>query len=94
MSLFDTLVSFVNTKKTTSTTETPDGFCPNCWGKQEYGGEFYEAVRNFDADINSHSPKDGWIKEYAKKNLSGIQLHQKDNELVCQNCKLTYRKEK
>lgn len=21
---------------------TPEGICPNCWGKQEWDGEYYE----------------------------------------------------
>jgi hypothetical protein len=23
---------------------TPESFCPNCWGKQEYNGKFYNMV--------------------------------------------------
>jgi hypothetical protein len=23
----------------------PEGYCPNCWGREEYGGKFYSAIK-------------------------------------------------
>ena len=25
--------------------KSPEGFCPNCWGRQEYSGKFFEALK-------------------------------------------------
>lgn len=70
---------------------TPEGFCPNCWGRQEYQGKFYEAIENNNIDINNISDKKGWIDAYASEFLSGIQLQpNKDNEMVCSMCKVGY----
>lgn len=91
MSLIKSLTDYFKKNPTNKTEEAPDGICPNCWGEQEYGGKFYEASRNYNNDINSHDPHVGWVKEYANKYLLNIELQKKDDQLVCQNCKLTYR---
>ena len=91
MELINSLLNLINKKEKISKEDVPEGFCPNCWGRQEYGGQFYEAVKNYGVDINNTDPKVGWIQEYADKHLLGIQLKKKDDMLVCQNCNLTYR---
>lgn len=84
------LLAYLKKSSEHSKESAPNGYCPNCWGKQEYGGKFYKAVKNYKTDINTIDPKSGWIQDYVNKNLSGIQLQKKNDELVCQNCKLTY----
>ena len=78
-------------KKSTGESVVPEGFCPNCWGKQEYGGQFFEAVKNHHVDINEQNPQIGWIQDYYEKHLQGIQLEPKHEHEVCRNCKLIYR---
>ncbi len=89
MKVFESIVNFLN--KEEKSRDTPEGFCPNCWGRQEYEGQFFEAMENQNVDINNISEKKGWIQDYADKNLSGIQLKQQDDQLVCSKCKLNYR---
>ena len=69
----------------------PHGLCPNCWGNQEYGGQFYEAIKNHGLDINAANPEIGWIQDYAEKNLHKIKLEDHGDEYVCPACKITYR---
>lgn len=90
MNIINSLLVYLNKNRTFSRENTPEGFCPNCWGKQEYGGNFYDAVKNYKADIKTRDPKVGWIQDYVNENLSGIQLQKKDDKLVCQNCKIQY----
>lgn len=91
MDILDSLLNLLREKPIPTQEDTPEGLCPNCWGRQEYGKRFYEAVKNNSVDINSKNLDVGWITDYANKHLSGIQLKQKDDSLVCQKCKLTYR---
>ena len=70
--------------------EAPEGYCPNCWGTQEYSGKFYEAAKNYDADVDTKNPNVGWVQEYANKHLSGIALKHKDEDVVCPTCKVRY----
>lgn len=95
MSLFNQLKSFLQgSKAETEGTkiEVPDGICPNCWGREEYGGHFYESVKNEGVDINNINSKKGWIDAYATERLGGIQLKKNtDNVLACPTCKVTYK---
>jgi hypothetical protein len=89
--IFESLLNFLKKKPSPGDGNTPDGLCPNCWGQQQYGGKFFEAVKNYDVDINAKNPHTGWVKEYADKYLTKIELKIQDNQLVCQNCKIAYK---
>ena len=91
LNIVESLLNYLKTKPSSGDGSTPKGICPNCWGQQEYGGKFFEAVRNYHVDINETDPHVGWVKEYADKNLIGIQLEPRDDQMVCQNCKITYK---
>ena len=71
--------------------KAPEGFCPNCWGRQEYEGEFFDAMKNEGLDVNNVSQKLGWVQDYADKHLAGVRLQQETTGLVCSKCKITYR---
>lgn len=88
MKLFELLRKFL--KNENSGQEVPDGFCPNCWGSQEYEGKFYEAVKNEGMDIDQVDEHKGWVLDYAEKHLSDIQLKSSGKNAVCQKCKVTY----
>jgi hypothetical protein len=90
MSIIKSILNFLN-RKDSSDQIAPEGYCPNCWGKQEYGGQFYEAIKNEGVDIHQTNPQKGWIQDYAEKNLSGIRLKPADEGKVCPKCKVTYR---
>lgn len=88
MTLIDTLKNWL----TTSKNETPEGYCPNCWGFQEYSGNFYEAVINQGITINNVDENRGWIQNYADKYLNGIKSsHHEDETTVCSQCKIKYK---
>ncbi len=89
MSVIQSILSFLSKKEANQ--KAPEGFCPNCWGRQEYEGQFFETMKNEGIDANNVSDKKGWIQDYADKHLTGIQLHQKGNGLVCSKCKISYR---
>jgi len=91
MSLFESVVKIFKNNPSPTTTDVPDGFCPNCWGRNEYGGKFYEAMKNENVDINNISEKKGWIQDYADKHLSNIQLSHTNAGAVCSKCKVTYK---
>lgn len=71
----------------------PSGFCPNCWGRQEYGGNFYEAVKNEGIDLNNIDQKKGWIQDYVNKNLSSIALQNRGTSKTCNVCYTSFNHE-
>ncbi len=90
MKIFDALIDLL--KKDDSVVQpAPEGLCPNCWGRIEYGGQFYDAVRNNKLDINSKNPDVGWVQEYADKHLTPIQLQKQGSDYVCPKCKVSYK---
>ena len=95
MSLFNQLKSFLQrseTEKESTKIDVPDGICPNCWGREEYGGHFYESVKNEGVDINNISSKKGWIEAYAIERLGGIQFKKNaEGALACPTCRVTYK---
>lgn len=81
MTLLDKIKEFVSNKPTD---KVPDEFCPNCWGKQKYAGEFLEAIKKEKIDLNNLESKRGWIQAYSDKNLSGIKLS--GTHKTCKSC--------
>jgi hypothetical protein len=75
----------------TNQTNTPEGFCPPCWGRQEYGGEFYDAVFKENINLNNISSKEGWINAYVKQNFEGIRLTETNGAKECPSCALAYK---
>ena len=93
MDLLQSLLSFLKKKDTPEALKAPEGLCPNCWGRDEYGGHFYERVKQENLDINSNDANVGWINAYANKNLKGIALRRTGNgeEMICDKCKISYQ---
>lgn len=91
MDLLDTLLSYFKNKETLP--QSPKEICPNCWGKQEYQGKFFKALKNEKVDIDNYGKKMGWIKKYAEENLNTIKLIRKEETLekYCPKCKVSYK---
>ncbi len=92
MNLVDSLLNFLKKKGTPEELKAPEGVCPNCWGREEYGGHFYERVKQENLDVLSKESNVGWINAYANKHLAGIVLQRmgKGEELICAKCKVSY----
>jgi len=91
MNIVTSLINHLKKNQSSENDGAPEGLCPNCWGRTEYGGKFYEAVANNGVDINGKDPKVGWIQEYADKNLASLQLVNKNDSIVCNKCKVSYK---
>jgi len=66
------------------TKKVPDGVCPNCWGKQEWDGEFYKRIKakNITPESNTYT---SFIHEVAEK-LDKITL--KEDSYLCETCNM------
>jgi hypothetical protein len=94
MDIVSSIINFIKGGKKKE--EVPEGLCPNCWGRQEYNGEFYKAIQHEEIDTNNVDAKRGWIQGFVAQNLEGIALfeHPDSSDLVCSKCKTHYKKEK
>lgn len=93
MNLIANIKTFFKKKESNLTVMAPEGFCPNCWGRQEYGGNFYEAMKNEGVNITNIDKKKGWIQDYVSKNLSNIVLKKKGETQTCSVCYTSYNHE-
>jgi hypothetical protein len=89
MELLKIFTNFLSRKEDSN--DAPEGFCPQCWGRQEYEGKFYEAIYKEQINAENISSKAGWIDAYVKQNLEGIKLKEIDGIRECSTCNLTYR---
>lgn len=89
MELFKVFKNLLGKKDTPN--ETPEGYCPQCWGRQEYGGKFYDAVYKEQINLNNIDSKKGWINAYVTKNLEGIKLKDAEGVRECSSCNITYK---
>ncbi len=62
------------------------GYCPNCWGRQEYQDQIHSAARKDQIDLNNIDKKMGWIQAYAAKNLSSMKLVDANGKMSCRGC--------
>jgi hypothetical protein len=92
MNIVDALYKFLLKKNSEQEDSTPEEICPNCWGRQEYGGKFYESVKQANLDISHKDEALGWIADYANTHLKGIALQRKGDteEIVCIGCKVSF----
>ena len=91
MSALSNLIDYIKAEKKQE--EVPEGYCPNCWGRQEYGGAFYKAVKKEKIDLNNIEAHRGWSQSLAPKYLYGIELKKKGKEFACEQCSTEYIKE-
>ncbi|MDT0558915.1 hypothetical protein RM697_09660 [Ichthyenterobacterium sp. W332] len=68
------------------TGNAPNGVCPNCWGKQEWDGEFYKKIKANNITPEHHTYT-SFIHEVAEK-LDKIVL--KEDSYECETCKTTF----
>ena len=89
MSLIDSITHLLNPAKEEAV--TPPGYCPNCWGRQEYAGKFLDKMEEERIDLNNVSEKLGWIQAHAVKHFEGIKIHETHDKFECPSCKLTVK---
>ena len=66
------------------TKNAPEGICPNCWGKQEWEGDYYKFMKGENGNPNKET-YNSFIQNVARK-LDKITI-EKDS-YTCETCKL------
>ncbi len=88
MNAFKNILNFLNVNPNKNHEISQEGFCPNCWGRQEYDGQIYQAIKSENTESKKY--KSGWITNYTEKNLRGIQLHATEKKRGCKVCFESY----
>ena len=84
--MIDKLLAFFKKPAKETKGMTPEGFCPNCWGEQEYDGKIRELYEDKQIDVNNHEANYAFIQEFMVTHLDGIKLKKGNNGYECPTC--------
>ncbi len=88
MSLIENLKKYFSQKdKSQDTPLAPEGVCPNCWGKQEWDGEYYKFMKGQKGDPSKETYT-SFVQDVARK-LDKITIHK--DTYTCETCSITYK---
>jgi len=88
--MIETLISFFKKSKNETKKQVPDGFCPNCWGNQEYDNTIRELYEDKQIDVNNHNANYAFVQDFIVTRVKGIHLKKGNNSFECPTCKITY----
>jgi len=88
--MIEKLLSFFKKSKEETKGKAPEGFCPNCWGSQEYDNEIREMYIDKQIDVNNHAANYAFIQDFVVTHIKGIHLKKGNNGFECPTCRAKY----
>ena len=85
------IFNFFTKPKTNTQDSVPEGYCPNCWGEQEYDRTIRKLYKDKQIDINNHEASHAFIQEFVVNQIEGIHLKKGDNSFDCPTCKRKFK---
>ncbi len=89
--MLKTLLKFFQKPASETKGKVPEGYCPNCWGEQEYDKQIRKLYVDKQIDINNHEENHAFIQDFVVTHLSGIQLRKGNNSFECPTCKRSFK---
>lgn len=87
MGLIENLKTYFKSKENQKESRSaPVGVCPNCWGAQEWDGEYYKFMKGQSGNP-SEDRYNNFVQEVARK-LDKITV--KGSTYTCETCKVNY----
>lgn len=66
--------SVINYYQSKRIQENQSALCPNCWGHQNYQGEFLNVMKRDHINYKVVGERGGWMLAYVSSKLQGIRL--------------------
>jgi hypothetical protein len=88
--MIETLINFFKKSPSETKDAVPEGYCPNCWGKQEYDNEIRELYEDKQIDVNNHAANYAFIQDFVVTRIDGIHLKKGNNSFDCATCETKY----
>jgi hypothetical protein len=85
--MIEKLIAFFKQSPEKTKGKTPEGLCPNCWGRQEYDNRIRELYDDLQIDVNNHQTNFAFIQDFMVTNLNGIKLIKGNRGLECPTCR-------
>jgi hypothetical protein len=87
MNILENIKAYFNAKSDGNVSlKTPEGVCPNCWGKQEWDGEYYKFMKGQNANPSDETYT-SFVQNIAR-NLDKITI--KESTYTCETCQIKY----
>ena len=89
MSIIQNIKNYFTAKSEGNITEkAPEGICPNCWGKQEWEGDFY-TLNKGDKLVGNDQTYNNFINKIVESNVNGITIN--EDTYTCETCKTNFK---
>jgi hypothetical protein len=76
---------FAKKDKGETVAAAPEGMCPNCWGYNEWEGEYYQVVKkDVQSNNNNEDVYNNFINKVVEKHVESTS--QQGNKYVCLTC--------
>jgi hypothetical protein len=85
--MIEALMQFFKKSAKETAKAVPDGFCPNCWGEQEYDKVIRQLYKDKQIDVNNYAANYAFIQDFIVNQLNGIHLIKGNNGMLCPTCK-------
>lgn len=85
--MIESLIKYFKKPSNETKGKTPEGYCPNCWGKQEYDNVIRELYKDKQIDVNNHTSNHAFIQNFVIQKIDGIQLKKGKNSFECPTCR-------
>ena len=87
MNIIKSVLEHFSKKNNKEENSSPEGVCPNCWGRQEWDSKYYEAVLDRQIDVNNGNANYAFIQDFIVNNIDGITLQKNQGGYTCPTCK-------
>ena len=74
--------------KQKETSELSQGYCPNCWGDQEYDKLIREKYEDAQITVNNHNANYAFVQDFIVTHMNGIKLKSTVKRTECPTCKI------
>ncbi|MFT7441734.1 MAG: hypothetical protein ACI9Q3_000093 [Maribacter sp.] len=90
MNIIQNIKNYFNSKSEGNpSANAPEGICPNCWGQQEWEGEFYKLNKG-NKLVGNDQTYANFIHKIVETNIEGITI--KEDSYDCETCNINYKK--
>ncbi len=88
--MIEDLINYFKKPEEETKGKAPRGFCPNCWGEQEYDSMIRELHKDKQIDVNNHKAHYAFIQDFVVTHVQGIRLTKLENGWQCPTCKAVF----
>jgi len=93
MNLLEHIIKLISGEIEDGENRCVSGYCPNCWGEQEYDTIIRRIYKDKQVDVNNHQQHHAFIQEFVINKIDGIQLRKGEVGWECPHCKRRFETE-